>query len=486
MTSSVKFMFPDYSDRYRIMPVLIIAVAVFVACLFGIWSRPLGFLATLWPANAVMLALLIRMPRSTGSLTWGACAVAFMAADLLTGSDFIKALVLNAGNLVGISTAYLAYLRSPAKQRGLREPAAMLHLLSVIAVGAAAAGIIGGAANSMLFGGGVLQGWTLWFVTEVANFITVMPVILFAPSWATIQERLRTFPRLRSSDIPPAAALLASLIGASMIGGPGAIAFPVPALLWCGLVYPVFSTAILTSCFGLWGLVLLASGHMPAQANDEMALVSWRLGVALIAIAPVMLSCMMQNRNDLLAKLHRLATFDPLTGVSNRNAFRDAALQVLEQKQLPCALLMFDLDHFKTVNDTYGHAGGDQVLVAFAQRTRDLLRNCDLFGRWGGEEFAALAPKCSERDAMALAERIRTSISEPLVLDDGRTLSFTASIGVAVVMAGDNSTDLDALLHHADAMLYRAKRAGRDCTEIMVVPVPNKKMPKQSKVAEGG
>lgn len=466
------------SGRFKsgLISAAIIAVAVFIACLFGIWTRPVGFLATFWPANAIMLGMLLRLPSLANPLSWAAGGAAFVIADLMTGSPLNKALVLNGANMIGITAAYLIYTQSPASRTGLRQPASMLYLLLSAAAGGATAGLVGGAANPVLFGGSMLNGWTFWFATEFVNYVAILPVILSAPTCSDLKQRFQRHVTLRKADIPPASILAVSFIAAAIIGGPGAIAFPVPILLWCGLVYPVFPTAILTLLYGVWALVVISSGYLHTQAHDEMELVSLRLGISLIAVAPIMLACVMQSRNDLLLRLHHLAMHDPLTGVSNRKAFREDAEQRLAETRRPCALVMFDLDHFKTVNDTYGHAAGDTVLIGFANRARTCLRAEDLFGRLGGEEFAAMIFDCSETQVLALAERIRLACREPHLLQDGKVLTVSTSIGIAMADPKISQISIDDLSQHADTMLYRAKNTGRDRIEISVITVDNRQV----------
>lgn len=459
-----------------------LAAAVFVACLFGIWTRPVGFLATFWPANAVMLGLLIRSS-SRGLFGWLGGAAAFLAADLLTGSPPFKTLILTSANMAGVVAAYLVYTNSPSGKAGLRQPTAMLHLLLAAAAGGAAAGAVGSVANPILFDSGAMTGLTFWFATEFVNYVTILPVILSFPATSDWRRRLRKPLALRKVDIPPASALLASFAAAAFIGGPGAIAFPVPALLWCALVYPVFATAVLTLLYGIWTLVVISAGYFPTPLHDENALVSLRLGVSLVAIAPIMLACVTQSRNDLLVKLRHLAMHDPLTGVSNRKSFRDDARKQLADATQPCALLMFDLDHFKAVNDTYGHAAGDEVLIAFVGRIRGCLRAGDLFGRLGGEEFAVMVVGCSEGQALAFADRLRLSLRDPIILGDGNSCVISTSIGIAIVDPATDAACIDDMFQRADAMLYVAKDSGRDRAEISVVSSANS--PEAMKAAVG-
>lgn len=452
-----------YSPQ-RLYSAAVAFAAVFVACLFGIFTRPLGFLATFWPANALMLGLLIRLPASASPIGWTAGAAAFLAADLLTGSPLIKALLLNGANVIGIAAAYLVYVHSPTGRTGLRQAGSMLYLLLSAAAGGAAAGAVGGIANPILFNGSVMNGWTFWFATEFVNYVTILPVILSAPALSDLSERFRAPVFLRKTDFAPACALMISFVAAVLIGGPGALAFPVPALLWCGLVYPVFPTAVLTLVFGIWTLLILSTGYVANPIHEEMALASLRLGISLIAVAPIMLACVTRDRKELVAQLQHLAAHDPLTGLFNRKAFRDDAQRRLGEISQSCALLVFDLDHFKTVNDTYGHAAGDRVLIAFAERARGCLHPEDLLARLGGEEFVAFVSKGSEADTLALADRIRLACREPIYLEEGISLKVTTSIGIAIVET-PHETCLDTMLQCADRLLYRAKHAGRDRIE---------------------
>ena len=132
--------------------------------------------------------------------------------------------------------------------------------------------------------------------------------------------------------------------------------------------------------------------------------------------------------------------------------------------QRPVALLLFDLDSFKSINDTYGHQAGDDVLTAFSQLSISMLRPTDLFGRIGGDEFASLLPGTEQQDALWLAERLRSAFEGTSHTVGGRTLTATVSAGIAV---SDNaSVDLSALQKEADQALYRAKARGRNRVEI--------------------
>ena len=169
------------------------------------------------------------------------------------------------------------------------------------------------------------------------------------------------------------------------------------------------------------------------------------------------------QRLQLEEELKILATTDSLTGLSNRRNFLGAAglaMESFRRYHRPLALLVLDIDHFKKINDTYGHATGDQVLVAVADTLRSVLRSADLCGRFGGEEFVCLLPETTETEARIVAERLRRSLAEQSVATAEGTVRFTASIGLTVADVSDVS--VESLLQRADAAMYEAKKAGRN------------------------
>ncbi len=162
------------------------------------------------------------------------------------------------------------------------------------------------------------------------------------------------------------------------------------------------------------------------------------------------------------AEINRLAYFDTLTGLPNRQLLADratAALALAGRTRQPVTLMFLDIDRFKTVNDSLGHAVGDRLLVEVATRLERLFIEGDTLARLGGDEFVALLPGCDAAHASLLAERVLATLSVPLTVAD-LTLTPTASIGIAV--HPDDGMDFDTLLRQADAAMYRAKQAGRN------------------------
>jgi len=170
----------------------------------------------------------------------------------------------------------------------------------------------------------------------------------------------------------------------------------------------------------------------------------------------------MTERERLFRQVELLSTTDPLTGLSNRRHFDAAAkLEIMRARRYgrPLSAVMMDIDHFKRVNDTFGHPVGDRVLVALSGLCLGLARKMDLKARLGGEEFCLLLPETSMESARVLAERLRADI-EALPFDaGGRAFRVTASLGIAGYAAGE---ELETLLVRADGALYAAKESGRN------------------------
>jgi len=183
-----------------------------------------------------------------------------------------------------------------------------------------------------------------------------------------------------------------------------------------------------------------------------------------------LLLCTARRLHDQNDELQKLAITDPLTGVFNRRAVieRTEAELVLSQRTSKAfSVLLLDLDHFKAINDEYGHAAGDSVLKAIVGIVKNELRQTDVVGRWGGEEFLLIAVQTPELGALELAERLRQRIAETSIAAGFATLRLSASFGIAESSATDTA---ESLIDRADQGLYQAKAKGRNrCAS---VPVP--------------
>lgn len=174
------------------------------------------------------------------------------------------------------------------------------------------------------------------------------------------------------------------------------------------------------------------------------------------------------ERKHAEAELREMATTDFLTGLANRRHFiakmTDELARLQRLDNMYAAVLMLDLDHFKRINDTYGHATGDAMLRHFAALMRDELRKIDSVGRVGGEEFAIILPGANPDEAKIFAERLREKLEKTPLMQDGQAIPITVSIGIAVLKTTDASAD--TALSRADEALYRAKENGRNRVEL--------------------
>ncbi|WP_283184498.1 GGDEF domain-containing protein [Pseudomonas svalbardensis] len=169
------------------------------------------------------------------------------------------------------------------------------------------------------------------------------------------------------------------------------------------------------------------------------------------------------DKKQMETELQRLATTDVLTQSSNRRHFFDCAHREFEQARhqgTPLAFLLLDIDDFKVINDSYGHQEGDNVLQRIAESGRATLRRGDVFGRVGGEEFAAVFPGCAPDMAMQVAERLQREIQRLSFSHGDQTFGITVSQGLTSLTAEDES--VDSLFARADAAMYKAKRQGKN------------------------
>jgi diguanylate cyclase (GGDEF)-like protein len=215
--------------------------------------------------------------------------------------------------------------------------------------------------------------------------------------------------------------------------------------------------------FGLTLAVALSLRHSTRRRDAALRLARDRSKQLAVTLKRV------ERTNQDLEQAHavadRLARVDPLTEIFNRRHFGEVlSTELARPGSGSAAVLLLDLDHFKSVNDRYGHLTGDAVLRAAAARIASTTRNADCVARWGGEEFAILAPGIDREVAIRLAERARAALAEEPVEVDGVSIALTLSVGAAVV--GSDTLTPDRLVDAADEALYEAKRAGRNCVRL--------------------
>ncbi|CAG19784.1 GGDEF domain-containing protein [Photobacterium profundum] len=172
------------------------------------------------------------------------------------------------------------------------------------------------------------------------------------------------------------------------------------------------------------------------------------------------------SKLHMLMRLYRQAILDPLTGIYNRRMLLrlgKKSMQECSQNDKPFSVLLFDIDKFKRINDTWGHSVGDKVLTGFTAFVQGKIRKTDLFGRYGGEEFILFLPDCPSDTAIKISNRMLTAIRAlklPINIEN-QSLSITTCIGISTYSENDT---LASMLERADLALYQCKHSGRDCS----------------------
>jgi diguanylate cyclase (GGDEF)-like protein len=229
---------------------------------------------------------------------------------------------------------------------------------------------------------------------------------------------------------------------------------------WPAVAIPMLHGVVLMLPILLGGV--LSPANEAFKANSVWV-VAFTIELVLYAVGTVFIIFMMVSNRAVLA--HKAAaSMDPLTGLLNRRGFGEATARMIEREAKagrPVTVMIFDIDYFKSINDRFGHAAGDEVLKLFATVVAANLRISDLIGRIGGEEFAAVLP-CSMEETLIAAERVRQAFETCGIEVDNAPVETTVSIGVA---GGPPDTELEVLLASADTALYRAKRSGRNRVE---------------------
>ena len=226
--------------------------------------------------------------------------------------------------------------------------------------------------------------------------------------------------------------------------------------------YVILLTARDEKCDIVQGLEAGANDYVAKPYDKDELLARIRVGQRMLELQ----ANLMEARDA----LEHQATFDALTEILNRRAVLERLSQEIsraKREQGNFSVGMCDIDHFKTINDTYGHLAGDAALVSFARCIQAGLRDYDIFGRYGGEEFLVIAPGSMGHDRESLYERLRARVADNTIVTPAGPLTMTVSIGV---VPGTGRSTVDGLIADADAALYRAKAEGRNRVAYAAAP----------------
>lgn len=452
---------------------MVIGIAMFATALFGINTRPVSFLATFWLPNPLLLGLFLRFPYFHTWHGWLGAFVGFMLADLVMGSPVALTLALTFANLANVATAILLLKITKLDYNRFNHGLTFFYLFLII-IASSCVGALAAVFTVPYMPGTFMPldririEFIMWWSGEIQNMILILPIILTWPTFFSFKDSfIENFNKLKNTPkilLPFMVILLSSGLG-YYFSGPGALMFPVAGMLWAALTYQFFTITVinLVICSALFHSV--TQFYLGFSQHDYLdTTVSARIGIFMMALASLTVALISQNRSILFNQLRHHVDYDTLTQAMSRRNFLDTTfnkLRLIRLKKSPFALLMIDLDYFKRINDTYGHHIGDVTLQHFVKITQQTLRQNDLLGRLGGEEFAIFLADIQPTEALKVAQRIQENLEHsPLVLPDQSILTIHVSIGL--YHHTESNDNLEELLSYADQALYKAKALGRN------------------------
>lgn len=449
----------------------VIAMVVFVCCLLGILTRPIAYFAYFWPANAVLIGLFLRFHQLRNLGGWVGAFIGYMLADLVTGNYFELTLALTLANFmtVGVSLFFIDYFQIDyrAYNKGLN----LLYVFLVCAfIGCFSSAVFAVAVvpyvpHSFMTTEALWSSFCIWWTGEILNCISILPIILTFPTSKNLKHIWQNRRKCEAeyTDILPLLLVLASVACTHLFFGPGALLFPLAGLIWVALSYNLFYVSVINCSVCLVLYHSLTTYYISSTADNFLATsISVRFGLFMLMVAPLLLCIISRNRHDLYKEVLYLAHHDPLTHVGNRRFFFTQTEKMLKQNQYDSVtIIMLDIDHFKKMNDQYGHYIGDLLLQNFAITVQSNLREQDLFARMGGEEFVVVLNNTTASEALIIAERICHAVAISKTQVAHAVVNMTVSLGV-VHQFLPTQNSLQSLLNHADRALYQAKALGRN------------------------
>lgn len=453
-------------NKYKINQIICLFLFAFALSTVGLHCRSFEALSLFWPCNAILLGLLIRFPRFDTLMSLPAIYCGMVSADVLYGTPLFISMGLDAANILFIAVGKVVLLARWFSNPYPRRLQALIRVFPASILGAAACAVVGSLASQMWFHGEFITGWVSWFCEQVSTSILLLPVVITLPRRDELDQFMTD---LRESQLMPVLSLVFSMVAGIYVGGGGSLIFPLPALMWCAVSYPIFLTCLITLVTGITEISLVASNVFTIQGTEDFfrtdSLASARLGVAAMTISPLIVALSTTSNKKLVARITKRADYDFLTGALTRSGLSSHLDNLLsrrnKQNTFYGAAFVIDIDRFKSINDTWGHAAGDHVLAKTVECIRQSLQQTAIISRMGGEEFLVLIEGISPPRAFLLADRLRQGIERNSITLNDTTLNVTVSIGISTLNISEQGS-LDEAIKKADEQLYIAKTSGRN------------------------
>ncbi|WP_225086836.1 GGDEF domain-containing protein [Pectobacterium colocasium] len=476
----------------KFMPFLFLTTLI-VSCL-GFRFRVLDELSLFWPANILVFCLLISFRARKGTIkgkTLSICTgflvsyVAMLSAALLmdNNSPLKTKVLLCLCNMVFVVTAWCAFClmcRLSGKWSTF-EKFSKYYVYIIFAstfVGAFSSGVAYGFYAYVYDTGNRYAEFMDWFSEQLGTGIILAFFFLKSKDILRALRNIPLCPKHIRENIFPFLVFIIFLLVSLFFLDASLITLSVIPLTLCAFNYSFPTMSLLCAITGvILNYLYINQVGILINSNSEAYINSFlttaRLNIAMLIMAMLSVSHFVSMNRRLIKIIESNSRKDALTNTFNRRAFlsmlngKQSVLGYKKKRQL--TLLFLDIDYFKQVNDTYGHACGDELIASFARMLSTAIRPSDILCRWGGEEFVIAAYDLTAKESEAMAESLRhLTESTALMLSDGREIHFTTSIGVAVFAqyGGGNIYDAIGL---ADEQLYKAKAQGRNCVCLRLV-----------------
>lgn len=456
-------------------------------------------LVMLWIPNSILLATLLHFHGRRCAGFAALIVVAEIAADYPTFS-LIEAVLFGAVNLLEVTVAYVLLRRWRFDPR-FATPNDLAKFIMAAPVIAALTGACAAAAIYNHFRGtetSFFEFLRVWWFSDGLGLLILTPLVLSL--WPPVPGVVHERGRLRWYDVVAMIAGLVVIVAFAFSyqrtfhGVTIRTFLLIPPVLYAAVRFSMRTTTAVVAAVAALLLYVTKNGQQPfgdvpiretVTSVQELIFVMSTMSLGIAALLAQhrantrQLEARVQDRTAALSaanrQLQELAVTDPLTGLLNRRALFDLMRREMDRERRHrhgLALIVFDIDRFKEVNDRHGHAAGDLVLQHVAATTGRMIRGTDAMARYGGEEFVLVAPETDEAGALDLAERMREALRSTEIAVDHEILRVTASFGVAMLHPDDQEPE--QVLQRADRALYAAKAAGRDrvvCSAPSTVPV---------------
>jgi diguanylate cyclase len=465
----------------------LLLVAYFVAAKASLLlAIPPGYATAVWPPSGIALAALLLF----GNRVWPGIWVGAALVNYTVNSSLVLAVMMGTGNaLEALAGAALMrrYVGIPRRFERARDVVIFVAVAAVSCTIAATTAALSMSAVGLVLWPEFVPNWSTWWLGDLAGIIIVTPLIL---SWR-LRRAAPWSPRkkLEGACLGLLLLLVSFLIFSDATGLPSSlqqIFALLPFMIWAALRFSqrVVTTATAGICAIAVYYTVNGMGPFAEPSLNESLLVLLAF-ISTVVVTTLVLSAVITERRQAMLALEQAlagvreeALTDPLTGLYNRRylwEFLRREWVRARRRGQPLSVIMLDLDHFKRINDSFGHQAGDYVLAAVAGLLRNQIRASDIVCRYGGEEFALVLPEASRESVRQRAEEIRSAIKQLDLRHQGVALGrITASLGIA--QFPNHADGPDALMTAADAALYEAKSTGRD-RAVFSPPRPGPSLP---------